>query len=114
MKSILLVKKCLGLVEMMSGLVNASFILPEWLAVKMIFFASFRVIKFEKKKEFIGVSKEGYIVVHKYRNKILIIVVNRTSENPMKLSTAKNKSSQLLALLGCGLNLGPSDCPALF
>ena len=39
MKSILLVKKFLGLVEMTSGLVNASFSLPEWLAVKMIFFA---------------------------------------------------------------------------
>ena len=39
MKSILLVKKCLGLVEMTSGLVNASFSLPEWQAVKMIFFA---------------------------------------------------------------------------
>ena len=39
MKSILLVKKLLGLVEMMSGLVNASFSLPEWQAVKMIFFA---------------------------------------------------------------------------
>ena len=39
MKSILLVKKCLGLVEMMSGLVNASSSLPEWQAVKMIFFA---------------------------------------------------------------------------
>ena len=39
MKSILLVKKLLGLVEMMSGLVNASFGLPEWQAVKMIFFA---------------------------------------------------------------------------
>ena len=37
MKSILLIKKLLGLVEMMSGLVNASFSLPEWLAVKMIF-----------------------------------------------------------------------------
>ena len=41
MKSILHVKKLLGLVEMMSGLVkfNASFSLPEWQAVKMIFFA---------------------------------------------------------------------------
>ena len=39
MKSILLIKKLLGLVKMMSGLVNASFILPEWQAVKMIFFA---------------------------------------------------------------------------
>ena len=38
-KSILLVKPFLGLFEMMSGLVNASFILPEWQAVKMIFFA---------------------------------------------------------------------------
>ena len=39
MKSILLVKKLLGLDEMMSGLVNASFSLPEWKAVKVIFFA---------------------------------------------------------------------------
>ena len=39
MKSILRVKKFLGLVEMMSGLVNASFSLPEWQAVKTILFA---------------------------------------------------------------------------
>ena len=39
MKSILLVKKFFGLVQMTSGLVNASFSLPEWQAVKMIFFA---------------------------------------------------------------------------
>ena len=39
MKSILLVKKLLGLVEMMSGVVNASCSLPEWQAVIMIFFA---------------------------------------------------------------------------
>ena len=32
-------QKALGLVEMMSGLVNVSFSLPEWQAVKMIFFA---------------------------------------------------------------------------
>ena len=38
MKSILLVKKFLGLGEMTSGLVNATFSLPEWQAVKMIFF----------------------------------------------------------------------------
>ena len=43
MKSILLVKKLLGLVEMMSGLVNASFSLPEWQAIKMIFFAAWTV-----------------------------------------------------------------------
>ena len=39
MTSILLVKKFLGLLEMMSRLVNASFSLPEWQAVIMIFFA---------------------------------------------------------------------------
>ena len=39
MKAILLDEKLLGLVEMTSGLVNASFSLPEWQAVKMIFFA---------------------------------------------------------------------------
>ena len=39
MKSILLDEKLLGLVEMTSGLVNASFSLPERQAVKMIFFA---------------------------------------------------------------------------
>ena len=39
MKSILLVKKVLGLVEMTPELVNASFSLPEWQAVKMIFSA---------------------------------------------------------------------------
>ena len=38
-KSILLVKKFWGLVQMTSGQVNASFSLPEWQAVKMIFFA---------------------------------------------------------------------------
>ena len=39
MKSILLVKKLLGLVEMTFGLVNASVSLPEWQAAKMIFSA---------------------------------------------------------------------------
>ena len=39
MRSILLFKKLLGLVEMTSGLVNVSFSLPKWQAVKMIFFA---------------------------------------------------------------------------
>ena len=38
-KSILPVKRFLGLVKMTSGLVNASFSLPEWQAVKMVFFA---------------------------------------------------------------------------
>ena len=38
-KPILLVKTFWGLVEITSGQVNASFTLPEWRAVKMIFFA---------------------------------------------------------------------------
>ena len=57
MKSILLVKKVWGLVEMTPGLVNASFSMPEWQAVKMIFFAScfrgylikIKIINIEKK-----------------------------------------------------------------
>ena len=39
MKSILLVRKHLGVVEMTPGLVNASFSLPKRQAVKMTFFA---------------------------------------------------------------------------
>ena len=39
LKSFLLVKTFLGLVEMTSGLVNASFSLPKWQAVKKILFA---------------------------------------------------------------------------
>ena len=35
----LLIKTFLGLVEMMFGLVNVSFSLPEWQAVKVTFFA---------------------------------------------------------------------------
>ena len=38
-KSILLTKMFLGLVEMTVGLVSASFSLPEWQALKMTFFA---------------------------------------------------------------------------
>ena len=44
MKSIVLVKKLLGLVEMKSGLVNANFSLPEWQGVKMIFFAPWKLV----------------------------------------------------------------------
>ena len=38
-KNHLLIKTFLGLVEMMFGLVNVGFSLPEWQAVKMTFFA---------------------------------------------------------------------------
>ena len=42
----LLIKTFLGLVEMMFGVVNVSFSLPEWQAVKMTFFAPFTLIFF--------------------------------------------------------------------
>ena len=40
MRSMSALQKAFGLVEMTSGLVNVSFSLPEWQAVKMIFFAT--------------------------------------------------------------------------
>ena len=40
----LLIKTFLGLVEMTFGLVNVSFSLPEWQAVKMTFFAPWTVV----------------------------------------------------------------------
>ena len=55
MKSILPVKKVLGLVEMTSVLVNARFSLPEWHAVKMIFFAPCKYRKIPK------ISPRAYI-----------------------------------------------------
>ena len=42
-KSILLIKKIEGLVEMTFGLINASFSLPKWQAVKMTFFAPWEI-----------------------------------------------------------------------
>ena len=46
MKSILLLKEFLGLVEMTSGLVNASQSLSKWQAVKMIFFAPWLLLSY--------------------------------------------------------------------
>ena len=67
MKSILLVKKLLGLVEMTFGLVTARFSLPKGQAVKMIFFArcflnSFVIANGLNKKEFryLLLSYTGY------------------------------------------------------
>ena len=58
MTSILLVKKFLGLVEMTSGLVNGSFSLPEWQAVKMIFFAPWVWLKivFLREKKLLAIQ----------------------------------------------------------
>ena len=53
MKSIVLYEKLLGIVEMTSGLVNASFSLPEWQAVKMIFFAPCSSAEGREKREVI-------------------------------------------------------------
>ena len=63
MKSILLIKKLLGLVEMTSGLVNASFTLPERQAVKMIFFAPYVLSKFLGYQNF--VSNRRYKISHR-------------------------------------------------
>ena len=60
-KSILLVKKFLGLVEMTSGLVNTIFSLPEWQVVKMIFFAPCCTL--------IGISKRVCVCVWKRRGR---------------------------------------------
>ena len=46
MKSILLVTKSLGLVEMTFGPAEASFSLPEWQAVKMISLHRVQAVKF--------------------------------------------------------------------
>ena len=43
-KSILLIKKFLGLVEMTFGRVNASFSLPKWQAVKLIVFTPWCIL----------------------------------------------------------------------
>ena len=51
MRSILLFKKLLGLVEMTSGLVNVSFSLPERQAVKMIFFAPWGCLYFDNTRK---------------------------------------------------------------
>ena len=42
----LLIKMVLGLVELMFGLVNVSFSLPKWEAVKMTFFAPCNIPSF--------------------------------------------------------------------
>ena len=47
-KSILLIKMVLGVVEMTFGLVYASFSLPEWQALKVTFFAPWPYLRFEK------------------------------------------------------------------
>ena len=68
MKSILLVKKLLGLVEMTSGLVNVSFSLPEWQAVKRIFFAPCVIFIYKRQKQTLGNSKVRITVV-KFRGR---------------------------------------------
>ena len=59
MKSILLIKKFWGLVEMTFGLVNASFSLPEWEAVKMTFFAHWNPTHKTKELQHIGVGQRN-------------------------------------------------------
>ena len=53
MKSILFVRKLLGLVEMTFALVNAFFSLPKWQAVKMIFFAPLNIQRGKEGKRYL-------------------------------------------------------------
>ena len=60
MKSILLVKKFLGLVEMRSGLVNASFCLPEWQAENDFLYTLWNLPVKPVNKKIIGVVVQTY------------------------------------------------------
>ena len=64
MKPILLVKTLLGLVEMKSRLVNASFSLPEWQAVKMSFFAPCKITK-------VNIC-DGFVTIHGTDNRKVV------------------------------------------
>ena len=61
MKSILLIKKFGGLVEMTFGLVNASFSLPEWQAVKILSLPSEKGLPglFPSRKRVLNVRVKG-------------------------------------------------------
>ena len=61
-KSILFVEKLLGLVEMTSGLVNATFSLPEGQAVKMIFFAPWIYPFYTMNRKHCGDKELGWIL----------------------------------------------------
>ena len=68
MKSLLLVKKLLGLVEMTSGLVNDSFSLPERKAVKMIFLAPCILSKFLGYQDFVISTRRYKICLRVLKN----------------------------------------------
>ena len=63
-KSILLTKTFLGLVEITFWLVNASFSLPEWQVVKVTFSAPWEQLHFQKK---------DIVEIYSMDNKIVII-----------------------------------------
>ena len=67
MKSILLVKKFLGLVEVTSGLANASFSLPKRQPVKMIFFAPWHYTKVFHHQSFLHMRLCDNFVIHHLR-----------------------------------------------
>ena len=76
MKSLLLVKKLLGLVEMTSGLVNDSFSLPERKAVKMIFLAPCILSKFLGYQDFVISTRRYKICLRVLKNVALESAVN--------------------------------------
>ena len=86
MKSILLVKKLLGLVEMMSGPVSASLSLPEWQAVKMIFFTP--CILFTTRNN--GLDCYFVLDIHPYMRQLFIVLVVTAFFKPFPLAPTAN------------------------
>ena len=82
MKSILLIKKLLGLIEMMSGPVNASLSLPEWQAVKIIFFTP--CILFTSRNN--GLDCYFVLDIHPYMRQLFILLVVTAFFKPLPLA----------------------------
>ena len=86
-KPILFIKKFWGLVEMMFGLVNVSFSLPEWQAVKMTFFAP------------------CYSHHHHFNHTVIIFMLSYSSSSSLSLSSSSSSSPSLTTLLSLPLLL---------
>ena len=105
-ESNLLIKPFLGLVEMMFGLVNVSFSLPEWQAVKMTFFAP--CVAFTEKESFYPILVSplyAFTYIYHQQKISLFTVVNRIVKyflflllyrQQMVLQTVRKKSKVVL------------------
>ena len=78
-KSFLLVKNLLGLVEMTFRLVNASVSLPKWQAVKMIFFAPW-ISKNDRKQYFSCMYCNIFFSIPFLRNRIIQVMFYNTNK----------------------------------